>query len=615
MHFKHYLHAVMAIVAGCMLASCHSEVDMNNIDPKAEFDLGLALPIGSVNVTMGDFLGGGTVEQIYVDEYGVFHFKSKLEIPTKPYHSIDVKDYIIKNASQLVFNVSDQVPAGTPLVGTGTQVYPIPPFDLNLTFSGINDDLSDERIDSIWITEAVFSSWIDVSNFDLQWDEIKSVKLVLDSAQFRRPKGMEIDLPIAGKGFGQKLEIRVDDFTMNLLKDQTDPNKGTVNSIAFKLKFEVCPANGHTIIVQANSQLKYDLSVDVIDYDAIWGFFEAGNQMRNTDTLSLKNEWSGWDNMKKMKMRFAEPRVDVFITHRVAAPLVMYIDHIKAIDSLGNTKPATWNGNTSTAFYFERPDEYISPLAQTINDSITLSRAFTHEEDKGNIDELFDVRPDSFIYSFHLAVNKTALSYDANWSKWKQLRIMKDTRVSGYALVDIPFKFNEGSEIAYTAVIDSVNLTSFSLDSLLASVPAIDTLHATSLRLIVQVKNSIPFDIMGTFTFLDKDSMNLGLVLVEGNTTNTFHFPAPTMSAPGGPNEYGEVKTPSETTIILNVDKNDFDRLAQIKKVVFEASITDNPQRCKITKSTGINIRLGITGKIDAVVDMSKTGDNNNNQQ
>jgi hypothetical protein len=49
--------------------------------------------------------------------------------------------------------------------------------------------------------------------------------------------------------------------------------------------------------------------------------------------------------------------------------------------------------------------------------------------------------------------------------------------------------------------------------------------------------------------------------------------------------------------------------------VVFEASITDNPQRCKITKSTGINIRLGITGKIDAVVDLSKTGDNNNNQQ
>jgi len=613
MHLKHYLHAIMAIVVSLTLASCHSDVDLNNIDPKAEVDLGLALPIGSLNVTMGDFLGAGQIEQIYVDQYGLFHFQSKLDIPTKPYHSIDLTEYIIKNASQLVFDVSEKVPAGTKLIGTGTMVYPIPAFDLDLTFSGINDDTNDERLDSIWITEAEFSSWIDVENLDLKWSEIKSVKLVLDSAQFRRPKGMEIELPIEDvDAFNQKLKIRVDDFTMNLLKDPKDPDKGTVNSISFKLKFEVCPASGHPITIYSNSKIKYDLSVDVLDYEAIWGFFEAGSQMRNTDTICLKEEWPDWDNMKKLKLRFAEPKIDIFITHHVSAPLIMYMDYITAIDSLGQPKPATWDGKTTKAFYFETPEEYISPLAETMNDSVTLQRTFSYEPDKGNIDELFDVRPDSFIYSFHLAVNRTALHDDANWSKWKQLRILKDTRVTGYALADVPFKFNEGSEIAYTSVIDSVNLTSLSLRELLANVPAVDTLNAASLKLILQVENSIPFDIQGTFTFLDKDSVDLGLQLVEDNTTNTFHFPAPTMSAPSGPNEYGDVKDPSKTTIIVNVDENDFDRLAEIKKIAFDAAITDNPQRCKIMKDTGIKITIGITGKIDAIVDWSKTGNNNN---
>ncbi len=611
MHFKH-LYAVIAIMAGCMLAGCHSNVDLNNIDPTAEINMGLALPVGSVNLTMGDFLGSGQIEQIYLDEYGLFHFQSTLEIPTKNYHSIELKSYIIQNASQLVFDVSEKVPAGTTLVGTGTMVYPLPAFDLDLTFSGINDDVTDERIDSIWITEAVFSSWIDVEDFDLQWDEIKSVKLILDSAQFRRPQGMEIELPIDGQDFKEKLEIRVDDFTMNLLKNQSDPNQGTVNAISFKLQFEVCPSAGHMITIQPTSKLKYDLTVDVLDYDAIWGFFEAGSQMSNTDTIYLKDEWPDWENMKKLKLRFAEPRIDISITHKVSAPLIMYMDYIKASNSDGITKPATWDGKTSKALYFETPDEYISPLTETLNDSVTLNRTFTYEADKGNIDELFDIRPDSFIYSFHLAVNRTALHDDPNWSKWKQLRIMKDTRVSGYAIADIPFKFNEGSEIAYTSVIDSVRLNSYSLDSLLATVPVLDSVNAASLKLILQVKNSIPFDLQGTFTFLDEDSVDLGLQLVEDNTTNTFHFPAPTMSAPGGPNEYGEVKTPSETTIIVNVDKNDFDRLSEVKKVKFDIAITGNPQRCKITSTTGVNIRIGIAGQIDAVVDFSKNNNNNN---
>ena len=43
MSHKH-LHALIAVGVGLLLASCHSNLDIDNVDPKAELEMGLALP-------------------------------------------------------------------------------------------------------------------------------------------------------------------------------------------------------------------------------------------------------------------------------------------------------------------------------------------------------------------------------------------------------------------------------------------------------------------------------------------------------------------------------------------------------------------------------------------
>lgn len=600
MNCKH-LHALIAVMAGLLLAGCHSKIDFENIDKKVEVEGGLALPIGTMHATMGDFLGNGKVKKISVDEEGVFHYIDTVDIPTKEYHQINLANYILKNKETLEFKVLDH-PVPNPIHGNGVDGFTFD-FPMTIDMEGINDHTSDERIDSIWVTKAKFHSFINVKNFDLRWHEIKSVKLKLED-EFHRADGDIIDIPIGGHDFSDSIEINVDEFTLDLLKDKInhDPDQGTVNKINFTIIFEVVPDNNHTINLSANSVFTYDLKVDVIDYAAIWGFFEAGNQMRNTDTISLAKEWPEWKNVKKLKMRFAEPRIDVFVSHKVAAPLIMHIEYIKAIDSLGNPKPATWDGETSKDLYLK---EYMSPLAETLQDSVLHHEFFNHEAGRGHIDELFDVRPDSFMYSFRLLVDQTKWKYNTDWRTWKQLRIVKDAKVYGYAVADVPFKFKEGSEGQYKDAIKNVNLSKVTLDSLLASENILDTVKASDLKLIMVVKNRIPFDIYGQFTFLNADSVDMNLQLLQDNPTNRILFPAPKMERPAG-QKYGYVSEASETTLIFNVKKSEFDRFAQVKHILFDASLSGNPQPCVLDTATDLSVKIGIAAKVDAIMDFNK---------
>ena len=592
---------IATMLAAVLLTACHADIDVQNIDPAAEVRMGLAIPVGSMSAKMGDFLGDSTIEQISVGEDGIYHFTSRVEIPTKNYRKIDVASYVIKDETTLSFKIKPAIDDRSVITGDGHTVITLV-FDLELGMQGINNNTTQERIDSIHVSEAQLISMINVTDFGLTWDEIQSVQLELGD-QFRRSEGKTINIPISGKGYNRDIPIDVNDFSLSLMKDNTNPEAGTVSKIKFRILFNVCPADGHVINVSDESAFAYNLQVKVIDYEAIWGWFQAGNEMRDAQHLDMDSLWDEWKKIKKLKVRFAEPIVDVYVSHRVAAPLRMYIDYLSAVDSTGHETKATWEGKDKTDFALENS---LSPEISTLNDSVYNHKRFSYLEHEGHLDRLFDVRPDSFNYSFHLLVDQNPRSD----YPWKQHRITKDTKVHGYAMVDVPFKFNEGTELAYSMTIKDVDLSSFTLDSLMAESEILDTLKTSNLKLFLQVENSIPFDIEGVFTFLDKDSADMHLQLVQDNDSNRLHFPAPTMIRPAG-QKYGYVSEPSKTVLIVDVEKNDFDRFAEIKAIRLDAAITGNPQPCVLDTTTSVRVRIGIAANVDAILNLDKIANQN----
>lgn len=597
--YKKFLHACFAVLFIGLFVGCHSKIDLENINKQAEAELGVAMPVGTLHVSIGDFLGTGTVSNICLDENGLYHFIDTVDIPTKHYHEINIKKYILENEDPQQFPIKPAVDNKSVIDESENYVLT---FDLSLSTKNFTkQDPKYERIDEVWVNKSTFTSTIKVEDFDLKWSEIKKVELVLGK-QFTRDEGKTIEIPVSGYGYNQSIPISVTNFKLNMADSQTGK---TAEEVYFQIKFYVRPAAGHNIDVYDSSQFSYALTIGEIDYQAIWGFFEAGKDMRDAETLSMDSLWEDWKNIKKLKVRFMEPKVDVYVTHQIAAPLIMHLDYLRAVNEAGVAGKAQWteDGLTKDSSVFALANR-LDPKPETIGQTVTNQRRFSQRPEEGHIDSLFNVRPDSLIYSFWLSVDRNA--------GWKQHRIVKDDNVRGYANVDVPFRINTGSEMEYSTTLEDVNISNISLDSILASVEVLDSVKASDVKLIMEIENGLPFKVEGEFTFLNARGEDMKMVLLEDHPDNHLLFPAPEMTLPAG-QTYGYVSKPSVTRCIVSIDKNDFNRLSEVKSIRMDVAMVDNPMPCQIMKDTDLRVRIGLAAHVDAVLNFDRQ-DNTNNQ-
>ena len=592
MKFKH-LHTFLVLVMVALVTfGCRSRVDLENINKQAELDMGLAFPVGSIHATIGDFLGAGQVEQLYVDEHGIFHYMDTFDIPTKDYHKIKIEEYVLENERPQSFKIKEKVEKDEI---KGGEEYVLS-YDFGLsTAKFTSKDPMYERFDKIRVNVATFTSKIRVSDFNINWSELQKVQLILGD-QFDRADGNTINIPIRDYAFNREIPISVDNFDLSML----DKNGQTASQIKFKIKFFIKPGSGRKISVTDDSKFSYELKVGEIDYEALWGYFESGNEMRDTARISLDSVWDGWKNISKLKVRFMEPRAQVFVVHEIAAPLKLNIDYVEAINAEGEHARASWGGAESCNFPLENR---LSIDDSTIGQSVTNSKEFDHSPDNGHLDHLFDVRPDTINYGFWLSIDH---SFDQTWP---QHRILKDHKFRGYAVADVPFKMNTGSEIGYSTTISNINISDFSLDSILNAAEVFDSVKTSDIKLILDVKNGLPFALRGQFIFLDKDSNEMDMHFIVDNDDNYLYFPAPKMEVPAG-STYGVVVEPSSTRAIISVERNDFDRLSEIGYIQMDVAMLDNPVPCTITKDTELQIRIGIAARVDAILDFDKKDKN-----
>ena len=358
-----------------------------------------------------------------------------------------------------------------------------------------------------------------------------------------------------------------------------------------------------------NSKIDYSLRVQLIDYKAIWGFFEAGNEMQDENTVVLQDEWEGWKDFKNLELRFAEPKITVHVTHKVAAPLRMRINYLRVKNNEGATAQAEWTQDGSTTEY----DDFLirnvlSPVLakdsqnpqmgeSLLTDSVDVQRTFSSDPREGHIDQLFDIKPDIFSYSFRLSVdrNNTYFTNPATNKPYTQHRITNDLNIRGYAAIDVPFIFKEKSELAYSSTIDTLTFID-KLDSIKTSAKVLDSINASNVKLILFVENTIPFDIDAELAFLDAKGDTVDIKLSQdtiGKITH-IHFPSPNI------NELGDAIRPVDPErIVLNVNDTDLEELKKAKKMWFKASISGNNGACRLRNDAGLKVRIGVSANAD----------------
>ena len=536
------------------------------------------------------------------------------------FHQIDLSQYI--SEKELNLNVYDKITAAEMIgsnkkvVGTGNPVTLT--FDMPLKLTGINsaENLDNERLDSALIDKASFSSFIRQNNLPLQWEWIDRVTLELGE-QIHRPAGNTMvvyDKARDSYGYNRNIPTEVDHFTINLMKKNSAGQYvvgQVVDSCDFKINFTFTIPNGREVVIPEDAGFDYKLGVQFIDYQAIWGKFQPSKDMHDEAVIDLSESWGSLNFISDWKVPFADPKIDLYIITQVAGAMKVDGDYLYALNANGDSIYAEFTRGNNTYRNFPKQfesGEYLDPKTSAIGDSTTnMMIKFDKDPARGHIDNLFRNMPQKLGYKFAI---------DFNYQMTPQIRITPNTSIRIEAACQLPLIFNHGVFVDYKDTIRDLNLSQYSIDSLLAEVKEVDSLKATDVALYIRALNTIPLDVKASMRCLDE----FGNVIMDPDTATKplLLFPADTITlkAPDFKNEGGNwsMIEPGETIITANLNKRQLDLMPKIKSIVYTAIVDDKSlqdaynkgmSNVKITADEGLTLKIGLTAHVDAILNLS----------
>ena len=577
------LHCLFLIaMVGIGLAGCHSDVNLGDVTVDSKVNARLSLPIGEVSATFGDLIGlvnegvGISINEDGVLEYNIWQHYDR------EFHKIVLTDYVGNVEKDMLIQ---SVNPSLVMIPAATEVDV--PFELVINFGGVNDDLSDERLDSMVIDTARFTTRISTKNLTITDNDIQKVVLEL-GPQFRRGKGKSVELP--DFHLDQDVPIVLDDFTLVMMADETkDPGNDNVVNQA-NIRFILTLKTGENVIVAANSGFHFTFKVEFMEYSALYGYFEPGNQTSHADVIDVPFSIPGGE---AMVLPIKEPQITLKFTYGLSMPLSVRVNEISAYHSDGTKTYATWGGSSSSLLQLYSVLPINAPLDATIQDSSIM---MNKEPQNGAIDRFFLKEVQKLGYDYKIEVDKNRV---VNGAVMKQYRMTQNTQFGLDFNFKMPFVFNPGLNVSYADTIQDIDLSRADLDSLAAMTKGVITkIDSAELSLYIVIENNIPVDMQLDATFLDEDNSPLAL-----DQLKDIEIEGATMS--------GSQVTAAKTVKTVAIHTEDFDKIAKTKAIKFRARIGDDQKPSTFLADQKLKIKLGVTGDVQAVLNLEL---NKNNQ-
>ncbi|MCQ2325302.1 MAG: hypothetical protein MJZ58_03835 [Paludibacteraceae bacterium] len=561
----------------CLLSGCKEKIDVSNIDARAEIDMGLVLPIGTAHATFADLLSTKTLgKDVFLDEEGVINYQQTHQYKVN-FHPINLDSYV----------TSGDKSAPVPVIIPGQQTLTIP---LTVQMENVNTYLSNERFDSVIITQATLVSRLTKTNLDeLSWDWIDKVTLHLGE-QISRPQGKDMVIYTRGDagGFDHSITSIFNDCSMCLMKNRNlgpdatldDYNNNVTNIWEPSVTIDVTVPSGQSFMPADDASLTYHYTFAIQDYSAIWGFFKPSKELVVNDSIDLSKEWDLWKNFKSAYFTFDRPLVHVDVNTSVSATVQLTINELYMQSKEGEKIHATFNGLEQGTYEYS---DQIGLDPSTIGNRTTYSAVIDSSKAHGKLDNCFAISPHLCVFDFNVSPR------DAQHHP--QMRLVKDTSSVAIDVVSVfPFSFRPGVNVFYSDTIRDVNFTEVALDSLVKKINGVEEIKTTDLNLYIRATNGIPLDVKGKCTFRDEAGKDLHIA------DSTLFF-----------------KANDVTTYTITVNEKDFDRIAQTKSITIDAvgsdeSFRDHPERypIKVKGTSDLKIFFGFAGNIDAIVNFNE---------
>lgn len=571
---KHFLinYYLTIIFAGVlMFASCKADVDLGNVSTEMELNLGLALPLGSVRASMGDFIGDTTIKYLNINKDGIYEL-SYADTFAINYHTVVFTENT--NIANKEFKLSEQI-TGSPIVLQSGQTYTLE-FPMNLSLEDINADPENyERIDSVVITQALFTSNFSLmGDLDIQYgDELEKVQIILPEHNFRNldqnlfPDNT-VDVAL-NKRFGADHPIDIPRFTLNLLK--TDKlSDGVDDNITVTCRLVITPKRDRTI-TNPDAGFAYTFKVNLIDYSVIYGWFCPNDDLATTDTLFVAKEMGEdlFNRFKDTRLPFKEPYIQLKNRTNVGIPVEWRLYDVKTFSVDGNVASINFqNGMLSWPITICPASPY--ELKETVR---------TIDTDDGDINELFAFLPEKLCFSRDL------LFFSTGTGKNTQYFLPKDAVFELAATIKLPLKFDPDVYITYSDTIKNINIS----DSILQA----NNISLENVELKLIVNNGLPFEISADFVFLDENGEKIDMGVVQDATgrSDKFVFAASSVA------EDGKLTEPSRNVLSVVVTDTEVGKLQKLKSIAYRAELGKNTGAATLTPENYLSVQVGLSAK------------------
>ena len=566
-------------LAAIIFSGCRSDVNLDpdslTIDSQAQVKL--SLPIGEISTSFADMIGLITQDaNVVINDQDIIELRMK-EHYENEFHKIELTDYIGTVESDITLQ---SVSPALTLLPANTQVDI--PFDLEVTFDGVNDNTSDERIDSMAIELAKFTTKISKSpDLNITDNDIQSVTMELGS-MFRRAKGNSIQLP--NFRLNTDIPIEIDHFTLNMMKDETvEPsNANVINTAA--IRFVMKLKTGENVIVTPASGFHFSFKVEMMSYSALYGYFEPGNETKDGDAVKVPiTVGEGFNAILPVQ----HPLIYLLFTHSLSMPLDVNINYIKAIHRDESETFAHWGGSTSTKIPLANVLPISAPLDATVTDTIELSS----DPDKGQIEKFFEKEVTHMGYDYKLGVDKQRV---VNGKVMNQYRMTQNTKFAMDFEFYMPFEFNRGLDVSFGDTIKDVSLEAASLDSLAAkSNGVIKEVQDAQICLYLTIKNDIPVSLILDAIFLDEEKNEIK----EIDQLKQIEIDGAAMVD-------GQPQEGKEKVIAVAIPKDDFEKMSNTRHIYFRMQVGDKQGESVFYASKKLSIKMGVTADIQALINM-----------
>jgi hypothetical protein len=538
-----------------LFISCEADVNLNDVSTEVGFEPGILVPLGGVNVNLGDLI--------------------------KTY---DSGNFVVKDSTQIIFQSSDSLNFKAPKIDllqnsksliksiflspSGTFTFPkntnIPEIVNKDTFNlGINKDTTQNMIDSIKISSAVLGVKISVNSLAINPSNL-SITLEFPVDKMRKVDHTSTALVIKPSAFNTMQNISINNVVLN--------TRGGTSGIPLVIKLQAKTGNS-PITVTPDSRIDLELQFNSLTWSVVYGKFDPSNFVLDATEIPLNLG----NSFKNGTFNFSNPQIDISAVSNIGMKLGFRLDYLRAISGSKTVDAVFKDSKTYTQFFLNKP--------KLPGDTAHINLP-AFDKNFGQTDKLIAIKPDILQYNFTL-LSRNESSEFPNF-------ITPDGNININFKTKIPIEFNSGTYLEYKdSIPNAFNILADAVDKF--KIPYTDSTSIESASLVLNIINGLPIHTILSITIFDSIGNKLNL---PADFNKDYEIYAGSVDINGIVQPGKEKKQ----TLYLNLAKNQLSELKKANKIVYKVRVEGNQLDPKInfTKLNNFGLKIGfyIKGKL-----------------